>query len=128
MAELSSDGGNDGWGEYRRLVLDLLERHDHALERLETKIKNSETVCVDGISKSRKELRDLVDEKFVLLGQMHQRQVENAKLELVQAIKKAAEEDSEIKVTKVTKQWDFWMQVVISLTALGTALIALFSK
>jgi len=107
----------DGWTEYRLLVLDLLERHEQAIKDAGTDL----ATC-------RKELRDLIDEKFVQLGQMHQRQVENAKLELENAIKKAAKEDSRIKVTRVTKRWDFWMQVLISITALGTALIALFAK
>lgn len=125
MVDGSPSGDNGGWSEYRRLVLDLLERHDTALSVLSDRMESVDKDCANEIERCRKEIRDHVDQKFVMLGQMHQKQVENAKIELEVAIQRAAENEKEITITRVTKKWDFWMQVIISLTALGTAVIAL---
>ena len=115
------DHRGDGWTEYRLLVTAMLERHDAAIDEMKARCVEDREFLRREVSEAEGRLRDLIDEKFVQLGQMHQRQIENAKQEL-------SREATDIQVAKITSRWEFWGAVIVQIGTLAAALVALFSK
>ena len=115
----------DGWTEYRLLVTAMLERHEEAIETIKDNTNNCRDSCRALISQCEGDMRDLVDAKFIQLGQMHRTLVGDAKRDLVEEIKKEREEATKIQVAKITSRWEFWGIVIVQISALAIALIAL---
>lgn len=115
----------DGWREYRLLVTAMLERHEEAIETIKGKTNDCRDDCRTLIAECESDIRDLVDEKFVQLGNMHRTQVANGKRDLVEEMKKEREGAAKIQVAKITSRWEFWGIVVVQISALAIALIAL---
>ena len=112
------DHKGDGWTEYRLLVTAMLERHEDCLDELTRKFPEERERCAARINTAEGGLRDLIDAKFVQLGQMHARQIENAKDEL-------KKETTEVQVASITGKWQFWVAIVIQVGTVAAAVIAL---
>lgn len=118
---MSDQHQQDGWTEYRIYVTALLERHDEAIDGLTARFPVERELCTQKITENEAKLRDLIDAKFVQLGQMHADLLTTAKDDLVK-------ETTEVKVAKITSRWEFWGVVILQIGAIATSLIALLSK
>ena len=116
---------HNGWTEYRLMVTSVLERHDAAIDNLETGYHELKTDLSERRSLLRQELMAHVDAKFGLLGNMHETQVANAKRELVEEMNKQRAEDAQVRVAKITSSWQFWSVVVVQIATVVVAVLAL---
>lgn len=118
MTEHDHNTTGNGWTEYRLLVTAMLERHDEALDGLASAIPAERDHTRELVNACEGRLRDLVDRKFVQLGQMHERQINNAKDEMKQ-------EATDVQVAKITSRWEFWGLIAANITSVIIAVIAL---
>jgi hypothetical protein len=112
------DHRGDGWTEYRLLVTAMLERHEESIDELIRAQPEQREHLRQLVNECEGRLRDLIDTKFVQLGDMHKRQIEIAKGEL-------KKEATDVKVAKITGQWQFWVAVIIQIGTVTVAVIAL---
>ena len=124
MTEHDHTAGNS-WTEYRLLVTAMLERHDEELNQLERGLSLERDHARELVNGCEGRMRDLVDEKFVQLGDMHRRQVETARREFSEQIKEKEREATQVKVAKITGTWQFWGLVIVQISSVIIALIAL---
>lgn len=120
------DHKGDGWTEYRLLVTAMLERHEDSIAQFGDDVVAVRDNCRDLISACESKIRDLIDSKFVQLGEMHRSQVANAKRDLVDEMNKERDESAQVKVAKITSRWEFWGILIAQVSAIVLALIAIF--
>jgi len=122
-----TEQAGDGWVEYRLLVTAMLERHDLAIEACELFEHETRTEIRAELSECKANIRDLVDAKFIQLGEMSATQLKNAKRELIDVIEDSKKEATEISVAKITSRWEFWGMVIVQVSTIVIALIALLN-
>jgi hypothetical protein len=122
-----SDEYKNGWREYSRFVLAMLERLDADVKKLQ----NVQEKCQQDMPKLKNDLFGHVDRKFEQLAAMHKRQVETATHELTDMVeakvKQKEKEEAEVQVAAVTGSWEFRTAIATGLVSIIIALIALFT-
>ena len=100
----------DGWTEYRLLVLEMLERHEQAL-------KDVSQQRID----LKEECRQDVNERFGQLVRMHESLIAKSKDE----IQAALVPPTEVQVARITSTWEFRATLLTSAVSIIVAVIAL---
>lgn len=103
----------DGWTEYRLLILEMLERHEGAL-------KDVSQQRID----LKEECRKDINERFGQLMRMHEDLIARARDDILAEIKKVP---PEVQAAKITSRWEFWGIVIANIVTLAVALIALLN-
>lgn len=117
------DESSNGWREYSRFVLAMLERLDEQYKQLVGDHAKSQ----HDISDLRTELFNHVDKKFDQLASMHKSQIESARRELIEELQDQKKEDSEVQVAKITGSWEFKTSIATGFVSIVLALIAIFT-
>ncbi len=91
--------GDEGWKDYRLLVLEMLERHEDAIA---------------AVQKDRYEDREKSRERLL-------RHCKEMKAEILTELKPSAE----VQAAKITGSWQFWASMATSAGAVIVAVIAL---
>lgn len=118
-----TDDYKNGWREYSRFVLAMLERLDEEVKKLNV----VQEQCQHEMPLLRNELFKHVDTKFEQLAAMHQTQLTNAKKELEELVKKKDQDETEVNVAAVTGSWEFRTSIATGLVSIILALIAIFT-
>ena len=122
-----SEKTGDGWVEYRLLVTAMLERHDLAIDACEKFAHETRTELRSELTECEVKMRNFIDSKFVQLGNMHKTQLGNAKRELRELFEESQQEATQIKVAKITSRWEFWGIMIVQVSTIVIALIALLN-
>jgi len=115
------------WNEHRLLVLALLERHEQSIKDCEDNYHVLRDELKGEVRETRTAIVARVDEQFNNLAQMHRDLVERGIREIKEEMEREREEAVEVKVAEITRSKAFWVQVLISITAVAVALVALLS-
>lgn len=112
-----SEQQEDGWKEYRLLVLEMLERHEATLKEYgehQSDARLLQETC-------RMQLRDDCRTMSATIRDESKSVISKMKEEIITELKP----ETEIKVAKITSTWEFRGVMFASILSFLTALIAL---